>query len=187
MTWLLEWMAESLLREFDHDCNSEPTCLISGAVWFLSWLFSYYSFMIYLWFFFRNFIMIFHLSFLKIFFSSWIRSWLSFRTCLLDFWCCLKRWSKMAPYSSWILCKLHMIMIIMIMIMLKMKMTVYLHLVDVLGHLLHPDQGLNQVLMLVGVHVCQVLQHHRHLRSQFEGFPISDELLWLKYPTCQKS
>ena len=26
------------------------------------------------------------------------------RTCLLDFWCCLNKWSKIAPYSSWILC-----------------------------------------------------------------------------------
>lgn len=25
-------------------------------------------------------------------------------TCLHDFWCCLNRWSKIAPYSSWILC-----------------------------------------------------------------------------------
>lgn len=26
------------------------------------------------------------------------------RTCLLDFWCCLNKWSKIAPYSSWIRC-----------------------------------------------------------------------------------
>ena len=25
-------------------------------------------------------------------------------TCLLAFWCCLNKWSKIAPYSSWILC-----------------------------------------------------------------------------------
>lgn len=25
-------------------------------------------------------------------------------TCLQDFWCCLNKWSKIAPYSSWILC-----------------------------------------------------------------------------------
>ena len=34
---------------------------------------------------------------------------------------------------------------------------VHLHLVDVLGHLLHPDQSLDQVLVLVGVNVGQIL------------------------------
>ena len=39
-----------------------------------------------------------------------------------------------------------------------------LHLVDVLGHLLHADEGLDQVLVLVRVGVRQVLRKRENVR-----------------------
>ena len=46
--------------------------------------------------------------------------------------------------------------------MMLTKMMVHLHLVDVLGHLLHPNQRLDEVLVLVRVDVRQVLKSSHH-------------------------
>ena len=46
--------------------------------------------------------------------------------------------------------------------MMLTTMMVHLHLVDVLGHLLHPNQRLDEVLVLVRVDVRQVLKSSHH-------------------------
>ena len=55
-----------------------------------------------------------------------------------------------------------MVMTMMVTLMMLTTMMVHLHLVDVLGHLLHPNQRLNEVLVLVRVDVRQVLKSSHH-------------------------
>ena len=55
-----------------------------------------------------------------------------------------------------------MTMTMMVTLMTLTTMMVHLHLVDVLGHLLHPNQRLDEVLVLVRVDVRQVLKSSHH-------------------------
>ena len=52
--------------------------------------------------------------------------------------------------------------IMRVTMMMLTTMMVHLHLVDVLGHLLHPNQRLDEVLVLVRVDVRQVLKSSHH-------------------------
>ena len=58
-----------------------------------------------------------------------------------------------------------MVMMIMVTLMMLTTMMVHLHLIDVLGHLLHPNQRLDEVLVLVRVDVRQVLKSSHHKKS----------------------